>query len=39
MMPMQVMALRALRDFWATHPQAEMPMRAWYLLIAQMAGV
>jgi mRNA interferase HigB len=32
---MQVVALRTLRHFWATHPQAEMPMRAWYGLVSR----
>jgi len=27
---MQVFALRALKQFWGTHPQAEIPLRAWY---------
>ena len=27
---MQVIALRTLRTFWETHPQAETPLRTWY---------
>lgn len=27
---MQIVALRTLRQFWARHPQAEGPIRAWY---------
>jgi mRNA interferase HigB len=27
---MQVIALRALRQFWRVHPRAERPLRAWY---------
>ena len=40
MMLMQVIALRTLRDFWALHPQAETPLRAWYGLVshAECAG-
>ncbi|MDT2020689.1 type II toxin-antitoxin system HigB family toxin [Methylocella sp. CPCC 101449] len=29
---MQVIALRTLRAFWALHPQAEIPLRAWYAI-------
>lgn len=29
---MLVIALRALREFWQTHPQAEEPLRAWYAI-------
>lgn len=37
---MQVIALRALRQFWRRHPQAEGPLRAWYAVVsrAQWAG-
>jgi len=27
---MHVIARRALREFWETHPDAEGPLRAWY---------
>ena len=27
---MRVIAVRALREFWATHADAEQPLRAWY---------
>ena len=27
---MRVIAIGALRKFWVKHPQAEMPLRAWY---------
>jgi len=27
---MRVIALSALREFWARHPQAETPLRVWY---------
>ena len=27
---MHIIALKALREFWETHPQAETPLRAWY---------
>jgi mRNA interferase HigB len=39
-LPMNVIALKALRDFWATHPQAEGPLKAWYALVskAEWAG-
>jgi len=29
---MRVIALSALREFWRTHPDAEMPLRAWYAI-------
>lgn len=32
---MQVIALRTLRRFWARHPQAERPLRAWYALVSR----
>ena len=31
---MQIIALRALRLFWETHPQAETPLRTWYALVS-----
>lgn len=27
---MRVLSKRSLRAFWAAHPQAETPLRAWY---------
>src|SRR5579862_7888759 len=27
---MRVISIRRLREFWADHPDAEMPLRAWY---------
>ena len=27
---MRVIAIKALRDFWARHPDAEQPLKAWY---------
>jgi mRNA interferase HigB len=30
---MQVVALRTLRRFWNKHPQAEKPLRFWYVLV------
>jgi mRNA interferase HigB len=32
---MQIIAKRTLRAFWATHPRAEQPLRAWYTLVDQ----
>ncbi|MEO2089459.1 MAG: type II toxin-antitoxin system HigB family toxin [Gemmataceae bacterium] len=29
---MWVESLRRLREFWATHPRAETPLRAWFTL-------
>ncbi|WP_259654551.1 type II toxin-antitoxin system HigB family toxin [Gluconacetobacter dulcium] len=34
-MPMNVIALKTLRDFWGHEPKAEMPLRAWYALVAK----
>ena len=34
-MPMQIIALRSLREFWVVHPQAEVPLRAWYGLVSR----
>jgi mRNA interferase HigB len=31
---MQVIALKRLRLFWERHPQAEMPLRAWFALVS-----
>jgi mRNA interferase HigB len=33
---MRIIALGTLREFWRRHPDAEMPLRAWYA-IAQRA--
>jgi mRNA interferase HigB len=27
---MRIIALRTLREFWQTHPDAEQPLRTWY---------
>jgi len=27
---MHIIAIRALREFWETHPRAETPLRGWY---------
>lgn len=27
---MRIIAISQLRAFWSTHPQAEIPLRAWY---------
>lgn len=27
---MHIIALRALREFWERHPQAEAPLKGWY---------
>lgn len=32
---MRIIALRTLRDFWGKHPQAEVPLRAWYALASR----
>ena len=32
---MQVIALRTLKLFWAKHPQAELPLRAWFATARQ----
>ena len=29
-MPVRVIALRTLREFWERHSDAEQPLRAWY---------
>jgi mRNA interferase HigB len=29
---MRIIALKALRDFWEKHPQAEVPLRAWHAI-------
>jgi len=30
-----VIALRTLRQFWEVHPQAEIPLRAWYAIASK----
>lgn len=30
---MQIIARKALKDFWAKHNQAEAPLTAWYLAV------
>jgi len=32
---MQIIARRTLREFWERHPQAEVPLRAWYASVSQ----
>ena len=32
---MQAIALRTLKQFWRLHPQAEIPLRAWYGVASQ----
>ena len=32
---MQVIALRTLKEFWARHPQAERPIRAWFAVLSR----
>ena len=32
---MRIIALRALRDFWEKHPQAEVPLRAWHAIASR----
>ena len=32
MVPMWIIALKMLRDFWEKHSPAEMPLRAWHAL-------
>jgi mRNA interferase HigB len=32
---MQVIARRTLKEFWARHPQAEGPIRAWFAIAAK----
>ncbi|HVC53489.1 MAG TPA: type II toxin-antitoxin system HigB family toxin [Stellaceae bacterium] len=31
---MQIIAVKRLRLFWQIHPQAEMPLRAWFALVS-----
>ena len=30
---MRVIAKSTLREFWARHPQAEVPLRTWYVVV------
>lgn len=32
---MQVLSLRALRECWERHPQAEKPLRTWYAMVTE----
>ena len=32
---MQIIAKRALREFWIIHNQAEAPLKAWYALVVK----
>src|SRR5690606_37870940 len=32
---MQIIAKKALKDFWAKHNQAEAPLTAWYLAVSK----
>lgn len=32
---MQIIAKKALRDFWEKHPQAEGPLTAWFFSVAK----
>lgn len=32
---MQIIAKKALKDFWARHNQAEAPLTAWYLAVSK----
>jgi mRNA interferase HigB len=32
---MHILSLRRLREFWARHPDAEEPLRAWYRVLKQ----
>ncbi|MEH5009890.1 hypothetical protein [Phytobacter diazotrophicus] len=27
---MKIISIKALRDFWTTHPDAEQPLKAWH---------
>lgn len=33
---MQVIALRALREFWERYPQAEVPLRSWHAIVSRV---
>lgn len=32
---MRIIALSTLRTFWQKHPDAEVPLRAWYTLVSR----
>ena len=32
---MHIISLKALRSFWATHPDAEQPLRKWHGVVAK----
>lgn len=32
---MQVIARKALKDFWSRHDQAQAPLTAWYLVVSK----
>ena len=32
---MRILSLRRLREFWARHPDAAEPLRAWYRVVKQ----
>ena len=34
---MQIIARKALRDFWLRHPQAEGPLSVWFSLVSKAA--
>jgi mRNA interferase HigB len=34
---MRIIALRTLRDFWNSHPDAEIPLRSWYAMANRAA--
>lgn len=36
-MPMQIIAVRTLRLFWESHPQAEPPLRTWFAMASDAA--
>ena len=36
---MRIIAIRALREFWKSHPQAEEPLRAWYAVASRAAWI
>ena len=36
---MQVIALRALKQFWKVHPRAEIPLRTWYANASQAVRI
>jgi len=29
-LPVRIIAIKTLKDFWKKHPDAELPLRAWY---------